>query len=324
MDVFDHYQELRFKIDQHREELKKRIDDIALAMIDETKKCQEKYLRDLKESFSMFDETQSVEDKLNEIEETFRNPNILIQTIKEMQQKQEASVKDIQSKLNEMDQVKDQLKATNVFKPNLSVFNDTEETSLFGLIKLSEYCSNTNPFKSEILTVLEQYFDLIKLCEFSPNDKWTLLYRGTRDGFGSNDFHSKCDDHSNTLTILKAKESEFIFGGFTKAAWDSSNREKIDPNAFIFSLTNKDNKPLKMKIDPNRHQAAIYCHSEYGPTFGCDIIIANNANTTWESRSNLCYHYKHPQYGHRTNEADSFLAGSHKFQLDEIEVYQKE
>jgi hypothetical protein len=98
-DVFDHFHEMRFKIDQQREELKKRIDDIALAMIDETKKCQEKYLRDLKESFSLFDETQSVEDKLNEIEDTFRHPNVLIQTIKEMQQKQEESLKEIQLKL---------------------------------------------------------------------------------------------------------------------------------------------------------------------------------------------------------------------------------
>ena len=36
-DVFDHFQEIRFQIDEHREELKKRIDDIALEMIDETK-----------------------------------------------------------------------------------------------------------------------------------------------------------------------------------------------------------------------------------------------------------------------------------------------
>jgi hypothetical protein len=58
MDVYNHFQEMRFKIDQHREELKKRIDDIALSMIEETNNCQEKYLRDLKESFSSFDETQ--------------------------------------------------------------------------------------------------------------------------------------------------------------------------------------------------------------------------------------------------------------------------
>jgi hypothetical protein len=33
-DVFDHFQEMRFQIDEHRERLKVRIDEIALAMID--------------------------------------------------------------------------------------------------------------------------------------------------------------------------------------------------------------------------------------------------------------------------------------------------
>ena len=38
-------------------------------------------------------ETQSLEDELNEIEDTFRNPNLLIESIKEMQQKKEESLK---------------------------------------------------------------------------------------------------------------------------------------------------------------------------------------------------------------------------------------
>jgi hypothetical protein len=92
---------------------------------------------------------------------------------------------------------------------------------LFGLIKLDRYWLTFNPFKSEILNGEQQSFELIDLCEFSTYDKWTLLYRGTRDGFDSNDFHSKCDGHSNTLTILKAKESEFIFGGFATVSWES-------------------------------------------------------------------------------------------------------
>ncbi len=323
IDVYNHFHEMRFKIDQHREELKKRIDDIALAMIEETNKCQEKYLRDLKESFSLFDETQSVEDKLMDIEDTFRNPNILIQSIKDMQQKQEQSLRDIQMKLNEMNQVNDNLEATNYFKPNLSSFDQEEDTSLFGSIRLNRY-SNINSLKSEILTGERQSFELIKLCEFSPSDKWSLLYRGTRDGFGSSDFHSNCDGHSKTLTILKAAESSYIFGGYTTAAWESSARVeyKSDANAFIFSLTNKDNRPLKMKVDPNQY--AIRCHSSCGPIFSGGIRIANNPNTTMDSWSNLGYSYKHPRYAFGTNEAQTFLAGSYKFQLDEIEVYQKE
>jgi hypothetical protein len=323
-DVFDHFQEIRFQIDEHREELKKRIDDIALAMIDETNKCQEKYLKEIKESFSSFDDSQSLENQLHEIEESFRNPNLLIETIKEMQQKQDKSLDGIQLMLNEMNQVKANLMATNKFKPNLSSFNQVEGTSsLFGLIKLSGY-SRINSFQSEIINDEKQMSDFIKLCEFSPNDKWSLLYRGTRDGFGTNDFHSKCDGHSNTLTLLKAKGSKFIFGGFTAVDWDCSGEWKSDPNAFIFSLTNKDNKPLKMRINPNYHHRAIYCLSKYGPIFGSSICIDNNSNTTMDGVSMLGSIYSHPQYEKGTNEAKTFLAGSFKFQLDEIEVYEKE
>jgi hypothetical protein len=119
---------MRFQIDQKREELKKKIDDIALAMIDETKKYEAIYLKNLKEKLfenfsSSFDESQSIENELNQIEETFRDPNLLIKTIKQMQRKQEESLNEIQFKLNEMNQVRDDLKETNEFKLNLSSFN---------------------------------------------------------------------------------------------------------------------------------------------------------------------------------------------------------
>ncbi len=105
-------------------------------------------------------------------------------------------------------------------------------------------------------------------------------------------------------TLFKAKDSSYVFGGFTTVDWDCSGDYKSDPNAFIFSLTNKDKRPIKIKMNPNKHQSAIHCHSSIGPTLG---------NT-----------YSQPQYAYITNEAQKFLAGSQEFQLDEIEVYQKE
>jgi hypothetical protein len=139
-------------------------------MIDKLKKHEELYLKKLKEHFSSFDQTQSLEHELNEVEETFRQPNLLIQTIREMQQKQEKSLKDIQFRLYEMTKVNDNLKVTNQFKPNLYLFNNQNESCLFfGSIKLDLY-SNMNSFKSEILNGERQSFELIDLCEFSPND----------------------------------------------------------------------------------------------------------------------------------------------------------
>jgi hypothetical protein len=325
-DVFNHFEEMRFQVDEQREELKKKIDDISLTMIDKIKKHEEIYLKNLKEKFGensfSFDETRSLENEMNEMEETFRNPNLLIETILEMQQKQEESLNDIQFKINQINQVKDNLEAKNKFKANLFLLNQ-EGGSFFGSLKLNEH-PYKNSLKSKILKDEQQCSELLKLCKFSSNDKWSLLYRGTRDGFGSSDFHSKCDGHANTLTILKAKESKFIFGGFTTTDWDSSSRWKSDPYAFIFSLTNRANKSIKMKIKLNEHHRAIDCDARDGPTFGCDIFIADNANTTNESHSNLGFTYKHPQYTLGTIEAQSFLAGSFHFQLDEIEVYQKE
>ncbi len=275
---------------------------------------------------SSFDQSKSLDKELEEIEELFRNPNLLIQSIKEMQQRQEESLKEIQSKLNEINQVKVDLKATNEFEPNLTLLNQSSSSfssSFFGSMKLNNYL-NTDPFKSQILTG-NQPKELIKLCEFSPNDKWTLLYRGTRDGFGAQDFHSKCDNKSPTLSICKAHDSSYIFGGFASVTFNGSEIFKSDPNAFIFSLTNKDNKPIKININPNNYEYAIFCCLSDGPIFGDgDIAIANNANTTTNSFSNLGLTYSHPQYAKGKNEALTFLAGSHKFKLYEIEVYQKE
>ncbi len=50
-----------------------------------------------------------------------------------------------------------------------------------------------------------------------------------------------------------------------------------------------------MKIDPNQQKYAIGCYSGFGPIFGDDIQIANNANTTMDGCSLLGISYNHPQ-----------------------------
>ena len=47
--VFEYFQEMRNQIDEHREKLKEKIDEIALAMIDRTKTCEEEQLNSIKE-----------------------------------------------------------------------------------------------------------------------------------------------------------------------------------------------------------------------------------------------------------------------------------
>ena len=56
------------------------------------------------------------------------------------------------------------------------------------------------------------------------------------DGAGAKDFHLKCDGKSSTLTIVKASQSENIFGSYTDPTWDSTSGFKSDKNAFVFGL----------------------------------------------------------------------------------------
>ena len=101
-------------------------------------------------------------------------------------------------------------------------------------------------------------------------------------------------------------------------SWDSSSGRKWDANAFVFSLTNRDEIPCKLRTSRSAH--SIYCSAQNGPTFGLyDMAIGNNANAS----SNLGDVYKHPIYAYKSDEARAFLAGGEYFQLSEIEVYEK-
>jgi hypothetical protein len=135
-------------------------------LIDKIKKSEEIYLSQLGERFSSFDVGQSLETEFNEIQELFRNPNLLVQSILDMQQKQDESLNKIQSKLNEMNQVKEFCEETNTFQPNSISLNQIETSSLFGSIELGLF-SNINSLKSEIVTDSKHCAELIKLCEFS-------------------------------------------------------------------------------------------------------------------------------------------------------------
>jgi hypothetical protein len=46
--------------------------------------------------------------------------------------------------------------------------------------------------------------------------RWSLLWRGSRDGFNAMPFQSRCDGRANTLTVIMDKNKN-IFHGFTPA-----------------------------------------------------------------------------------------------------------
>jgi hypothetical protein len=92
----NHFQEIRRNIEMQREELKDKIDQIALKMIDELKLIEDTYsirMREFKvEAFDLEKEKKS-------LNETFRDVNILISSINQLQVKQDEAASRLKSNL---------------------------------------------------------------------------------------------------------------------------------------------------------------------------------------------------------------------------------
>jgi len=102
-----------------------------------------------------------------------------------------------------------------------------------------------------------------------------LKYRASKDGFSAQNFHTKCDGVSNTLTIIKTTNGN-IFGAFAEKAW-TNGTHVVDPKAFLISLINTENRPFKVvicSVHPRVYSGynyhALYCKPSKGPSFGSD------------------------------------------------------
>ncbi len=138
LDCYNHFQEIRRQIEVQREELKDQIDKISLSMIDELKAIEESYSNRIKE-FTV--ESYDLEEEKKILNETFRDVNLLISSINQLQEKQDKAVSRLKLNLSEISQLKTFLTESNGFKPNLS----------FGL--LSSKSSSTFVFDKNAPTI---------------------------------------------------------------------------------------------------------------------------------------------------------------------------
>ena len=150
---------------------------------------------------------------------------------------------------------------------------------------------------SNIINDEKLYKDLMNLCDFG-DQKWKLVYRASRDGFAAVDFHRKCDDALNTLTVIKTKNSS-IFGGFKRKPIFRDDTFIHDPFAVVFSLANKQKKPLLFKL-VDEEKAVKYAEN-FGPCFGNgDIAITGDSNLT--NTSSFCVGTSYQSFSDVSNE----------------------
>ena len=136
-------------------------------------------------------------------------------------------------------------------------------------------------------------------------------------------FHRLCNGRANTLTIVKSTTG-YIFGGYTSIAWSSVGEFRSDSTAFLFTLTNPTNKPMKLNIKTGQEQKAVWHRSRDGPVFGdgYDLFVYDESNT---NLNNWVYSLSYDAPNGQTGEAGGkFIHGgsTNYFQTVEVEVFQ--
>jgi hypothetical protein len=308
--VKEHCMNLRSDVQLKAEEVILKVNDISTIIIEKIDEYEKDLIELNKNNTKSLDTFNAIAEEL----ESFHTLNTEYLNKNEVDDKklkisnEEALnlVKKAELKINDLKNI--------IFDENILKFernNEKINESLLGTLKTDKIIDSL---------IISNQEKLFSLCEFPVDQKWNLIYRASQDGFEAVNFHKKCDNKPNTLTFIKTT-NDYVFGGYTEQTWNSIGGYKADPNSFIFSLINKDNKPIKIKWSQNY---GIFCHNSYGPTFGgTDLIIADKSNTNSDSSSYLGRSYTHPDYAYGSNEAKSFLAGSNKFQISEIEVFTK-
>mmetsp|Transcript_50884 Transcript_50884/g.62326 ORF Transcript_50884/g.62326 Transcript_50884/m.62326 type:complete len:261 (-) Transcript_50884:23-805(-) len=133
----------------------------------------------------------------------------------------------------------------------------------------------------------DAFFDII-YNTFGHNIKLELLYRSSLYNYSSEIFHHKCDGKGPTISIIKAKKNDILFGGYTSIDWTSSGSWKKDENAFLYSIKNK--KHIIYNIKSKNSSQVVRHVNQYGPVYsgGHDIWIGKDCNI---SDLNYCSNY---------------------------------
>ncbi|RHZ43523.1 hypothetical protein Glove_1033g11 [Diversispora epigaea] len=138
--------------------------------------------------------------------------------------------------------------------------------------------------------------------------EFSLILRGSRDGFKSKVFWNLCDRKTNVIVIAKIKDTDEIIGGYNPIGWNSNfmNRFSETTDSFIFSLKNgniKNSILSRVKV-PTK---AIFNNGSLGPNFYNDLFMSN-------TRSFYVENYGH--YKKRIKKTDG------EFSIDDYEVFQ--
>jgi hypothetical protein len=155
----------------------------------------------------------------------------------------------------------------------------------------------------------------------NPNQKWTLCYRGTQDGFNSNTFHNKCDSKSQTLVVLRETNGN-VFGGFNSSTWAGGGSYYSPGGTWLYTF--KNNYKANWGGQCAGQSYGTYNHPSYGPTWGGghDLHVDSSMKSGY---TYFGYSYSCPVGSCGTGACQSYLASQYSgWQLNEVEVFYKD
>ena len=141
--------------------------------------------------------------------------------------------------------------------------------------------------------------------------RFKIVYKATEMGDRAATFHQQCDNLDISLVVIETIKG-IRFGGFTTKSWKGNCEQKIDNDAFVFSIDKN------MIYDVIKNEMAVGCYPRFGPVFfGCQIRIYDNFFT---KNSTTC----HKKLNFKTNEDYELNNGEQNFIIKDIEVYSVE
>ncbi|CAF2068019.1 unnamed protein product [Rotaria magnacalcarata] len=162
----------------------------------------------------------------------------------------------------------------------------------------------------------------LKLNEFygKKGQKWSLIYKASRDGFSASDFHHYCDDQGPTLTVIQSRDGGHLFGGYTSESWSPTGKYIHDSNnPFLFTLMNPHGIP-PTKYSVRNPKYSIFPQMNCGPIFGAgnDLYCCDDSQIS----RNSFFHFPH-SYDDTTNRGSLTFTGEKHFRTHDIEILSK-
>ncbi|XP_041862693.1 interferon-induced protein 44-like isoform X4 [Melanotaenia boesemani] len=144
------------------------------------------------------------------------------------------------------------------------------------------------------------------ICSQLGTVRMKLLYKASIHGFTGAAFHQQCDNRYPTVSV-GYNSSGYVFGGYTRQAFNQSGQYVNDDQAFLFSLSGENIHKYPVTSAPY----AVKMISNTGPYFGEALVLVNGSKVVYSNPGGYYNFTAAEMHGNDLN-------------LTECEVYQVE